>query len=136
MSEAEKKQAGAQQGQAGGAQPAGAGKSSPDEKNMAMLAHVLILFTGFIGPLIIWLLKKDQSDFVDDQGKEALNFGILIAIGYVVASSLSRFGFIGFIGFILDAAVFVFALVSIIPAATAAGKGERFRYPLCIRLVQ
>ena len=136
MSEAEKKQAGAQQGQAGGGQPAPAGKSSPDEKNMAMLAHVLVLFTGFIGPLVIWLLKKDQSDFVDDQGKEALNFGILIAIGYLVASSLSRFSFIGFIGFILDAAVFVFALVSIIPAATAASKGERFRYPLCIRLIK
>ena len=135
MSEAEKKRASAEPGQTGEAPPA-QGKSSPDEKNMATLAHVLILFTGFIGPLIVWLIKKDQSDFVDDQGKEALNFGILIAIGYLVASSLTRFGFIGFIGFILDAAVFVFALVSIIPAATAANKGERFRYPLSIRLIK
>jgi uncharacterized Tic20 family protein len=132
MSEAEKKQAGAQQGQAGGAQPAPAGKSSPDEKNMATLAHVLTLFTGFIGPLVIWLLKKDQSDFVDDQGKEALNFGISIAI-YSFASWLSIFVLIGFL---LLPAVLIFALVNIIRGAIAASKGERFRYPLCIRLIK
>lgn len=111
--------------------PAG-GKSSPDEKTMAMLAHILTLFTGFIGPLIIWLIKKDQSDFVDDQGKEALNFGISITI-YYFAASLS---FIVVIGIVLLPAVAIFAIINIIRAAIAANKGERFRYPLCIRIIK
>ena len=42
-----------------------------DSKTMGMLAHLLTIFTGFIGPLVIWLMKKDTSPFVDDQGKEA-----------------------------------------------------------------
>ena len=111
--------------------PAG-GKSSPDEKTMAMLAHILTLFTGFIGPLIIWLIKKDQSDFVDDQGKEALNFGISITIYYFVAG----LSFMVLIGILLLPAVAIFAIINIIRAAIAANKGERFRYPLCIRIIK
>ncbi len=111
--------------------PAG-GKSSPDENTMAMLAHILTMFTGFIGPLIIWLIKKDQSDFVDDQGKEALNFGISIVI-YYFAAFLSIFVLVGFV---LVPAVIIFAIVNIIRAAIAANKGERFRYPLCIRIIK
>lgn len=111
---------------------AGGGKSSPDENTMAMLAHILTMFTGFIGPLIIWLIKKDQSDFVDDQGKEALNFGISIVI-YYFAAFLSIFVLVGFV---LVPAVIIFAIVNIIRAAIAANKGERFRYPLCIRIIK
>ncbi|HTL31303.1 MAG TPA: DUF4870 domain-containing protein, partial [Tepidisphaeraceae bacterium] len=43
-----------------------------DSKTMALLCHLLPIFTGFLGPLIIWLIKKDSSPFVDDQGKESL----------------------------------------------------------------
>jgi hypothetical protein len=132
MSEAEKKQAGAQQGQAASGQPAPAGKSTPDEKTMATLAHLLALFTGFVGPLIIWLLKKDQSDFVDDQGKEALNFQISIFIYGAIAGATM----LVFIGILLLPAVWIFDIVNIIRGAIAANKGERFRYPLCIRLIK
>jgi len=54
--------------------------SSQDDRSMAMLAHLLGIFTGFLGPLIIWLMKKDQSPFVDDQAKESLNFQIFAVI--------------------------------------------------------
>src|SRR5689334_1430002 len=53
-----------------------------DDKTMAMLSHLLGIVLGFVGPLIIWLIKKDQSPFVDDQGKESLNFQIMLVIGY------------------------------------------------------
>ncbi len=116
---------------AGEVQPAGV-KSTPDENSMAMLAHLLALFTGFVGPLIIWLMKKDESDFVNEQGKEALNFGISLTIYYSVAVP----SLIVLIGFLLLPAVGIFALVNIIRAAMAANKGERFRYPLCIRFIK
>jgi len=109
-----------------------AAKSTPDENTMAMLAHLLALFTAFLGPLIIWLMKKDESDFVNDQGKEALNFGISITIYYFVAG----LSLIVVIGIILLPVVGIFALVNIIRGAIAANKGERFRYPLCIRLIK
>ena len=97
-----------------------------------MLAHLLALFTGFVGPLIIWLMKKDESHFVNEQGKEALNFGISITI-YSFVAGLSL---MVVIGILLMPAVGIFALVNIIRAAMAANKGERFRYPLCIRLIK
>src|SRR5690348_1357609 len=55
-----------------------------DAKTMALLCHLLPIFTGFLGPLIIWLVKKDSSPFVDDQGKEALNFQITAFFGYLI----------------------------------------------------
>jgi len=67
----------------------GQGKlAESDEKTMAMLSHILGAVTCFVGPLIIWLIKKDESPFVDDQGKEALNFQITIAIAYIVGAVL------------------------------------------------
>ena len=45
-----------------------------DVTNIAMLAHLLGVFTGFLGPLIIWIVKKDDHEFINDQCKEALNF--------------------------------------------------------------
>jgi len=56
---------------------------STDERNLAMLAHLLGIVSGFVGALIIWLIKKDQSAFVDEQGKEALNFQITVMIAFV-----------------------------------------------------
>ena len=69
---------------AGGAPTGLVSAESPDAKTMGMLAHLLVIFTGFIGPLIIWLIKKDQSPFVNQQGKEALNWGLTLMIGWVV----------------------------------------------------
>jgi uncharacterized Tic20 family protein len=80
-----------QTNQPGQAQPVEAQKVevSNDVKNMGVLCHLLGLFTCFVGPLVIWLLKKDEMPFVDHHGKEALNFQITLAIVYVIGGITS-----------------------------------------------
>ena len=107
---------------------------------MGMLCH-LAAFTGLvvpvpflgnvIGPLIVWLIKKDTMPFVDDQGKESLNFNISIGI-YLFVASIMIFVVIGVF---LLVAIGLFWLVMTIFAAVKASSGEAYRYPLCIRLI-
>jgi len=105
---------------------------SQDDKSMAMLCHLLALLTCFIGPLIIWLLKKDQSAYVNEQGKEALNFQITVVIAWLIAGLSTM----ACIGFLLLPAVAIADLVLCIMACIAASKGEPYRYPLCLRLIK
>ncbi len=105
---------------------------SKDDKNMAMLCHLLAIFTGFLGPLIIWLIKKDDAPFVDDQGKEALNFQLTVLIAMVVSGILS----ILCIGVILAIVVWVVDLIFCILAAIKTSRGEAYRYPLSIRFIK
>ena len=109
-------------------------QSSPskDDCNFAMLAHVLGIFTGFVGALIIWLLKKDDSAFINEEAREALNFQITITIGYLVASVLM---FI-LIGMLLLPILYVANIIFCILGAVAASKGQSYRYPFALRLVQ
>ena len=103
-----------------------------DSKTMALLCHLLGIFTWLVGPLIIWLVKKDTSPFVDDQGKEALNFQITLTIAYVVGIITSCIG----VGFIIIMAVWVLNLVFCILAAMKANEGVAYRYPFAIRLIK
>lgn len=103
-----------------------------DSKTMAMLAHLLGIFLGFIGPLIIWLIKKDQSPFVNDQGKEALNFNITVLIGLLVGGATTCI----FIGIIIVPAVIIFGIVFSIIAALKAKDGIAYRYPFLLRLIK
>ncbi len=105
---------------------------STDDRNLAMLAHLLGIVSGFVGALIIWLIKKDQSAYVDEQGKEALNFQITMLIAFVGAWILV---FI-LIGALLFPLLLVVNLVFCILAAVAASKGEHYRYPIAIRLLK
>ncbi|MFN3167023.1 MAG: DUF4870 domain-containing protein [Phycisphaeraceae bacterium] len=107
---------------------------SKDDTNMAMLAHLLGILTGFVGPLIIWLVKKDSSPFVEDQAKEALNFQIAILIVYVGLAVVSCVT-LGF-GALLYIPAMIVAIVFMIMACMAASKGERYRYPVNIRLIK
>lgn len=110
------------------------GAATSDERTMAMLAHLLGIFTWFVGALIIWLMKKDQSAFVDDQGKEALNFQITIGIAYVAMMIVTCIT-LG-IGAILMPVIGIVVIIFCILAAIAANKGERYRYPFAIRLIK
>jgi uncharacterized Tic20 family protein len=110
------------------AQP-GTGK---DVTNMAMLCHLLAIFTGFLGPLIIWLIKKDDAPFIDRHGKEALNFQLTVLIAMIVSGLLT---FIC-IGFIMLMAVWIADLILCIIAALKASRGEEYRYPLTIRFLK
>lgn len=105
---------------------------SVDDRNLAMLAHLLGIVTGFIGALIIWLIKKDQSAFIDEQGKEALNFQITVMIGYAIAMALTMI----LIGALLFPVLLIANLVFCILAAVAVSKGEHYKYPIAIRLLK
>ncbi len=111
--------------------------SEEEENKWAMWAHIstfsnaLVPLGNFIGPIVIWQLKKNESEFVADQAKEALNFQISLMI-YALISFLLIFIFIGvfmIIGLVL------FSLIIVIVAGVKANNGEYFRYPMCIRLI-
>ncbi len=115
--------------------PAAADGSKPltgDEKTMAMLCHLLGIFTGFLGSLIIWLIKKDESAFVNDQGKEALNFQLTVLIGYVISCILIMV----FIGMALFPLLWICNIIFCIMGAVAANRGELYRYPVKIRFIK
>ena len=103
-----------------------------DAKTLASLAHILGLFTWFVGPLLIWILKKDDHPFIEDQAKEALNFQITITLAHTISAIL----WCAVVGLFFSGAVFIFQVVMAIIATVSAGKGEYYRYPLTLRLVK
>lgn len=117
-------------------EPAAGPSTEPtkDDRNLAMLAHLLGIFTWFLGPLLIWLLKKDQSPYIDSQGKEALNFQITIGIAYLAVGVLSCLT-LGF-GALLGPIIWIVAIIFGIMGAVGASRGEPFRYPIAVRLVK
>ena len=111
---------------------------SEEDKSLAMLCHLLGIFTGFIGPLILWLVKKDSSAFVGHHGREALNFQITLMLVMLGLGSVPVVLMFVVVGILLVPVLFIvpiLALVAEIIAAVAAQKGEWHRYPCCIRLV-
>ena len=109
------------------------------ERTFGMLCHLLALcgyvgipFGNIIGPLVIWLIKKDEYPFVDDQGKESVNFQITMTLAAIVCVVLV---FV-VIGFFLLLALLVVDLVFIIIATIKANNGEAYRYPVTIRLIK
>jgi uncharacterized Tic20 family protein len=105
--------------------------SSTDPKTMAMLAQLLGLFTGFVGPLIIYLVNGDKDPFVRHHSAEALNFQITMFIGYLVSFVLM----LVLIGFLTFFVIWIVGLVFMIQATIAANRGEWYRYPINLRLV-
>lgn len=106
-------------------------RPTEEERTVAMLAHLITFMSSFIGPLVIYLVKKDESAFIADQAKEVLNFHFSVLI-YAIVAVLSCFILIGFV---LVPALGVFVLVVTIMGAIAAYEGKAFRYPLCIRFL-
>ncbi|TDR38734.1 hypothetical protein DFR29_11962 [Tahibacter aquaticus] len=125
------------------------GLPSAEERQWAMFAHLSALAGGiltgalgglgiFIGPLVIWLVKKDTMPFVDDQGKEALNFNITVCIAALALLLLSilTLGIGLLIAIPVGLAIGVAWLVFTIIAAIKANEGVVYRYPVCLRLVK
>ena len=107
------------------------------DRTWDILCHLLAL-AGFViplgnifGPLVIWLIKKDQIPSVDAQGKESLNFQISMTI-YAIVAAVSLFAIVGFV---LLPAVLITNLVLVIVAAVKTSNGEFYRYPLTIRFL-
>lgn len=107
---------------------------SSDAKTMALLAHMLGIVSGFVGPLIIWLIKKDEDEFIADQAKEALNFQITVIIAAVAIVVLTciTLGFAAPLGGIIGVVDLIFCIL----AGIAAGDGKRYRYPVALRLIK
>ncbi len=114
-----------------------AGAPGAEERQWAMFAHLSALFGviiplgSIIGPLVIWLIKKDTMPFVNEQGKEALNFNITVAIAALVGWLLC---FI-LIGFVLLPLLAIAWLVFVIIGTIKANEGTAYRYPFALRLV-
>lgn len=110
----------------------------PDEKTWGMLCHLsglagcIIPFGNIIGPLVVYSLKRQEYDFVDDQGKESLNFQITMTIAFVVSAILV----VIVVGLLLLVVVGLFALIFTVIGAVKAAQGEFYRYPLTIRFLK
>lgn len=117
-----------------------------DEKQArtwGMLCHILA-FAGFIiplvgnivGPLVIWLLKREEHPFIDEQGKESVNFEITVSICLAIALGLACVGGVIILPLILPPVVVILWIVFVIIAAIKANAGEHYRYPFALRLVK
>ncbi len=108
------------------------------ERTMGMLCHLIALvgffipFGNIIGPLVLWLVKKDESAVIDTEGKKSLNFQISVTI-YAIVSVLLMFVVIG--AFLLPL-VGIFSLVMIIINSVKANNGEETKYPLSLTLIK
>jgi uncharacterized protein len=107
-------------------------------RTWAMVCHLsallgyIIPFGHILGPFVIWLLKKEEFPFVDEQGKEALNFQISMTI-YLVVSGILMFVLIGFVLFPL---VVLCQLIFTIIASVKANDGHLYRYPASVRFIK
>ncbi|MBC7756433.1 MAG: DUF4870 domain-containing protein [Bdellovibrio sp.] len=104
---------------------------SNDEKNIATITHLAGTVFSFIPPLVVWILKKDDSAYIANQAKEALNFQITVALAMFVCGILIWL----VIPIILMMIIWLANIVLCIIAAIACSKGEAYRYPFCLRLI-
>jgi uncharacterized Tic20 family protein len=108
-----------------------------EERNWAMLAHLsgLLAFAtligGVLGPLVMWMIRKDDMNFAADQDKEALNFQITVFIAGLIAGVMCLI----LIGFVLLGILVIADLVLMIVAAVKASEGVNYRYPFNLRLI-
>ena len=105
--------------------------SSSDDRNIATVTHLGGTVFSFIPGLLVWILKKDDSAYVADQAKEALNFQITVLIAQFIAGILA----VILIGFLFMGIIWLMNVVFCIIAAIATSKGETYRYPICLRLI-
>ena len=120
--------------------PATSGSTpTENERTWGMLAHlsalaglVLPLIGIVLGPLAVWLTRRDESRFVGEHAKEALNFNISVLLGAIACMLLT----LVFVGFLLGTALFIFWIVMTLVAAIKASEGHIYRYPFSLRLVK
>jgi len=115
------------------------GFPSNEERNWAVFCHLggfAFYLLGFalghiLVPLALWLMKREGSAFIDENGREALNFQISVTLYAIVTGALC---FV-LVGFLLIPVLMGFHIVLMIVASVRASQGESYRYPLTIRLI-
>lgn len=112
--------------------------TDPNEKQWGMFTHLAALsgligipFGSVIGPLIVYMIKKDEFEFVNDQGKEVLNFQITWSIIFIISGILVLVG----IGILLLIGFGIAWFVLVIVGAVAANNGQYYRYPFTIKFL-
>lgn len=100
--------------------------------HLSALCGFIVPFGNIIGPLVMWMMKRDQFPFVDQQGKEALNFQISMTIYAIVSAIL----FIVLIGIILLPIVLLLNIIFTIIAGVKANEGVAYTYPITIRFIK
>jgi len=108
--------------------------SQKDEKTFAMLVHILGLIP-LLGPLVIWLLKRNESPFIDDQGKESVSFQFVVVIACVAMGILQAVPVVGCIAALLVPVIMVANAIMCIMAGLKAGDGIAYRYPFALRIL-
>jgi uncharacterized Tic20 family protein len=105
-----------------------------DERTMGILSHILaIVFgIGILAPLLIWLVKKDESQFVEANAKESLNFQLTVIIAWVISGLLV----VVWIGWLLISIVSILDVVFVIVATVKASENKIYRYPVNLRLIK
>lgn len=118
--------------------------SEQQNRTWGMIAHLsalvglIIPFGNIIGPLVVWLIKKDEMPVVNEYGKEALNFQISMTIymvGLGIIAGILTAVVIGVFLFPLIAVLGLVDLVFVIIASIQANKGIAYHYPFTIRLI-
>ena len=103
-----------------------------DEKTLAILAHILTFISSFIAPLIIYLVKKDNSAYVAEHAKESLNFQITMFILYIISVVLMLL----LIGFLLILLLSIANIILVLIATIKASENKMYRYPINFRLLK
>ncbi len=110
--------------------------ATSSERTYCLIMHLSLLaahvFIPVVPALVMWLIKRNESPFINDHGREAVNFQISVLI-YVIAAG--AIGVVTCIGAPLIAVAYVLGIVGMILAASAAHNGRYFRYPACIRFI-
>jgi uncharacterized protein len=127
------------------ASPPPAGVASAEERQWGLFGHLSALtglFTGgignIVGPLVIWLIKKDTMPFAADQAREALNFNITLLLVTVVLFliTLVTFGLGAVLTMPIGLLLGIAWLVLTVLGAMKANDGVAYRYPFALRLVK
>lgn len=111
---------------------------SKDERTWGMLCHILSLaglvipLGSVIGPLVMWLIKKEESHFVDTQGKESLNFQLTILVAVLMCIPLA---FI-IIGIPIAILLSILSIVFPIMGGIKANEGKNYKYPYSIKFIR
>ena len=103
-----------------------------DERTMAILSHILCLIFWLFPPLIIYLVKKNESQFVAAHAKESLNFQLTVFIAVII----SIFLMIILIGFLLLWVIGIASTILVIIATIKASDNKIYRYPFTLRLIK
>lgn len=110
----------------------------PEIRNWAMLCHLssligfIIPFGSVIAPLIVWQMKKGLSPFIDDQGKESVNFQLTMMIAIVISYLLVLI----LVGFILLGIIAIVEIILVVMAVVQVNEGKLYRYPIAIRFIR